>query len=353
MNKETTKKITAIDLFCGVGGLTQGLRRAGINVEMGVDLDPACQYAFEKNNFAKFLKANVMDLHEDSLTSTLERGEITLLAGCAPCQSFSTYSRSAKRTGLQPRRQPLQDDWLLLRRFGELIRELKPDLVTMENVPPLRDQRVFQEFLVDLKGYHVSHTLIDGRRIGLPQSRKRLVLVASMFGPLSLPRTFFASNTVRQTIGHLPHIDAGGVDPGDSLHTSSRLSTLNLHRIRVSAPGGTWRDWPEGLRAKCHTRDSGTTYPSVYGRMEWDAPSPTITTQCFGYGNGRFGHPEQDRAISLREAAMLQGFPRDYSFLRPGERANFAILGRLIGNAVPVPLGEYIGRTLINHVAEI
>ena len=159
-------------------------------------------------------------------------------------------------------------------------------------------------------------------------------------------------NVVEAVMAKILEEVAGGVDPCDALHAASRLSALNLERIRESNPGGTWRDWPERQRARCHTRASGATHPSVYGRMTWDAASPTITTQCFGYGNGRFGHPEADRAISLREAAMLQGFPRDYRFLRPQERASFATMGRLIGNAVPVPLGEYIGRALVEHVSE-
>ena len=187
----------------------------------------------------------------------------------------------------------------------------------MENVPPLRDQRVFREFVDGLGGYHVDHAVVDGQMVGLPQTRKRLVLVGSTLGPIALPAPHGIPNSVRATIGSLPSLVAGGVDPCDALHTASRLSALNLERIRASDPGGTWRDWPERLRARCHTRASGSTYPSVYGRMTWDAPSPTITTQCFGYGNGRFGHPEADRAISLREAAMLQGFPRDYRFPSP------------------------------------
>jgi len=125
-----------------------------------------------------------------------------------------------------------------------------------------------------------------------------------------------------------------------------------LKRIKASTPGGTWRDWPKTLVAECHKKHSGDTYPSVYGRMEWDTPSPTITTQCFGYGNGRFGHPEQDRAITLREAAILQTFPHNYHFLRAGEAVRFSVLGRLIGNAVPVRLGEVVGETLIKHVRQ-
>ena len=122
------------------------------------------------------------------------------------------------------------------------------------------------------------------------------------------------------------------------------LSELNLRRIRASKPGGTWRDWSAELQAACHQRESGETYPSVYGRMEWGKVAPTITTQCFGYGNGRFGHPDQNRAISLREAAMLQTFPEDYRFVSDGSPVRFNALGRLIGNAVPVLLGEIIGK---------
>lgn len=352
MSDQAPNSITAVDLFCGVGGLTHGLRRAGIRVAMGVDLDPACRHAFEYNNSARFLEADVAGLSRADLEPAFSDGGVTLLAGCAPCQPFSTYSRGTKRTADGTRRgRGRADDWILVRRFGELIRDVGPDLVTMENVPPLRDQPVFREFVDRLDGYHVDYAVIDGRSIGLPQTRLRLVLVASRLGPITLPEAAIPAPTVRQTIGSLPPLVAGGADPHDPLHVASRLSPVNLRRIRASTPGGTWRDWPEGLRAKCHIKESGATYPAIYGRMVWDAPSPTITTQCFGFGNGRFGHPDQDRAISLREAAMLQGFPRKYSFLPPGERPSFATLGRLIGNAVPVPLGEYIGRTLVEHVA--
>jgi DNA (cytosine-5)-methyltransferase 1 len=233
-----------------------------------------------------------------------------------------------------------------------LVEALQPDLVTMENVPPLLDQPVFAEFLRNLDGYNVAHRIVDVRDIGLPQTRKRLVLVASKLGQIELaaPDDARRTTTVRQAIGLLRPVAAGEADPSDPLHVASRLSETNLQRIRASKPGGTWRDWPDELRATCHRRSTGATYPAVYGRMEWDQPGPTITTQYFGYGNGRFGHPEQDRAITLREAAVLQGFPADYSFLSGEERPSFARIGRLIGNAVPVPLGEYVGWTLRDHV---
>jgi DNA (cytosine-5)-methyltransferase 1 len=156
--------------------------------------------------------------------------------------------------------------------------------------------------------------------------------------------------TVREAIGHLPALNAGDTYEGDAMHRACKLSPLNVRRIRASQPGGNWRDWPTGLVAACHRQESGQTYPSVYGRMEWDRPSPTITTQFFGFGNGRFGHPEQDRAITLREGAILQSFPEDYEFAPEDQATSFATLGRLIGNAVPVRLGEAIGRSINKHL---
>lgn len=354
MKPRALREVFAIDLFCGVGGLTHGLQRAGINVIMGLDLDPACRHAFETNNAARFVNADVTTTSAADLTEEFSRHNVSSLAGCAPCQPFSTYSRSARRSGTTDvSSNASMGEWQLLRSFGKLIEHCQPDLVTMVNVPPLREQPVFQEFLCHLKGYHIHHSLIDGQMIGLPQTRKRLVLIASRLGPITLPKIRVSIRTVREVIEELPPLEAGAADPNDPLHAACRLSSRNLQRIRASKPGGNWRDWPKKLRAECHVRKTGATYPSVYGRMQWDAPSPTITTQCFGFGNGRFGHPEQDRAISLREAAILQGFPRDYSFLGPGEQAIFSTHGRLIGNAVPVPLGEYIGQALVEHVSNL
>ena len=173
-----------------------------------------------------------------------------------------------------------------------------------------------------------------------------------MLGSIKIPICNQPVRTVRDAIGELPAISAGMSHPDDRLHMAASLSEKNMDRIKFSKPGGTWRDWPKELISGCHAKKSGSTFPSVYGRMEWDKPSPTITTQCFGYGNGRFGHPEQDRAISLREAAMLQSFPREYKFVAEGEQVTFSTLGRLIGNAVPVSLGEFIGDVFVNHLSE-
>ena len=156
--------------------------------------------------------------------------------------------------------------------------------------------------------------------------------------------------TVRDAIGYLPPIAAGEVCEEDLLHRSSALSDINIRRIQQSVPGGSWRDWDDDLKLKCHKKISGSTFPSVYGRMEWDKPSPTITTQFYGYGNGRFGHPEQDRAISLREGAILQSFPNDYIFVDEKHPSHKRELGTHIGNAVPVELGRAIGISIQRHL---
>ena len=220
--------------------------------------------------------------------------------------------------------------------------------------PSVERHEVYTEFLELLKklGYHVMHKIVDCSLYGLPQQRRRMVLVASLLGPIELiePTHQRKLNTVRKAIENLPPISAGESLPSDALHSASTLSDLNLKSIRASKPGGTWRDWPDHLRAKCHRRHTGKTYPSVYGRMEWDVPAPTLTTQFFGFGNGRFGHPDQDRAISLREGAILQGFSESYSFLPDDSPIYFRTLGRMIGNAVPVTPGTVIGRSIQQHL---
>lgn len=338
-------KIKAVDLFCGVGGLTHGLTKGGIEVVTGVDVDPTCRFPFETNNSAEFVEHDVASLESDTVARWFGNAELRLLTGCAPCQPFSTYSRSG-------RNKQYHAQWPLVLSFGRLVRDIQPELIAMENVPQLVDHPVFQDFLDSLQGYAKWWSVVDCSSFGVPQTRKRLVLLASKIGSdnLELLPSEGDSATVRKTIKDLPPISAGECHPDDSLHAASSLSKLNLQRIRASKPGGTWRDWPPHLLAACHKKSSGATYPSVYGRMEWDKAAPTITTQCFGYGNGRFGHPEQDRAISLREAAMLQTFPRDYAFVPEGEQIKFNKIGKLIGNAVPVRLGEVIADRLVSHV---
>lgn len=347
--EEIAASIRAVDLFCGVGGLTRGIETAGIGVKLGIDIDPACEYPYTANNNAAFLLKSVEDITPTELSDVFDDAPFKLLAGCAPCQPFSTYSQGWSC--------PSDERWNLLEHFSRLVRETHPHLVTMENVPPLEREDVFADFVAVLEdeGFDVFHRLVNCADYGVPQQRQRLVLLASTLGPIGLidPTTPEGRRiTVKEAIGDMPPLEAGEVCEDDPLHRACELSSLNLKRIRASKPGGTWRDWDESLRAACHTKKSGKTYPSVYGRMTWDHPSPTMTTQYYGFGNGRFGHPDQDRAISLREGVILQSFPKNYKFVPKGDPIYRKIVGRLVGNAVPVKLGVAIGKSIVLHVEE-
>ena len=334
--------IEAVDLFCGAGGLTAGLRQAGIKVKAGYDVDAACSFPYEFNNHALFIKKDVALVTSEEISGWYTEGSIRLLAGCAPCQPFSTYNKGRDASE--------HKQWPLLNHFSRLIREVRPELVTMENVPDVTKHRIYHDFVQMLieQGYKVSAQSVVCSLYGVPQNRKRHVLMASLIGeaPLLIAPTHTTPVTVQDAIAHLSKLDAGQSDPEDKLHLSSNLSELNLARIKHSKAGGTWLDWPESLRAECHKRDSGQSYKSVYGRMCWDRPAPTSTTLGYGYGNGRFGHPEQDRAISLREAALLQSFPSDYEFAPLESKPVLKNISRMIGNAVPVLLGFAIGQSL-------
>ena len=248
------------------------------------------------------------------------------------------------------------DKYDLLLEFGRLIKQIYPTVISMENVPQIKETSVFKAFVKILQsnGYHIDYKVVFCPDYGIPQTRRRFVLVASLLGEIKIiPPTHHRKDIhVSNYIANLPEIKAGEIDPNDPLHRSARLSEINLKRIHASIPGGTWRDWPEELRCECHKKESGKTYSSVYGRMTWEQIGPTITTQFFSYGTGRYGHPEQDRAVSLREGALLQTFPPDYEFIDPNKPFVFRDVARHIGNAVPVRLGEIIGISIKKHLRE-
>lgn len=346
-------KKSVVDIFCGVGGLTSGFVSEGFKVTLGIDSDPSCRFPYEENNTVPFLNSKVEELTEFEKDALFPAdADIRILIGCAPCQPFSNYMSGKNNRA---------ENWQLVDEFCALIEYLEPEIVSMENVPSLRsfrDGRIFDGFVSRLKSlnYRVWDDNIYCPDYGIPQRRSRLVLLASKLGPIRLlPPTHApdAYASVRDAIGDLEALTAGGISEKDPLHRARRLSERNLKRIRQSKPGGTWHDWDLGLVAECHKRSSGETYKSVYGRMSWDEPSPTITTQCYAYGSGRFGHPEQDRAISLREAAMLQTFPDDYKFTRPCDPITFNGVGRHIGNAVPVRLARVIARSISMHLENV
>jgi DNA (cytosine-5)-methyltransferase 1 len=342
--------ISAVDLFCGAGGLTHGLLTSGIRVEAGVEIDRQAEHAFRTNNpGAEFVRWDITRKNYQSIAKLFRPGAIRLLAGCAPCQPFSKLTNGAGA----------HEAWDLLDSFGRFVRRILPELVTMENVPELagRGDDVFRRFLGTLRscGYWTDWKIVRCEDYGIPQSRRRLVLLASRLGEIHAPEGTCRSpsrwRTVRQAIAGLPPLAAGEEDSSDPLHVAVRLTPVNLRRIRATPPdGGTWKHWPKRLLLPCHRRITGRSYSSIYGRMWWDKPGPTMTTLCTGLGNGRFGHPEQDRAITLREAALLQSFPPDYEFWPREQKLNRRAVGRMIGNAVPPRLAKVLAEALLSHV---
>jgi DNA (cytosine-5)-methyltransferase 1 len=338
---------TVVDLFSGIGGLTHGLVKEGFKVDAGVDFDISCKYAFEKNNKTKFVYQDLTKQDSVEIIKNLFTGNKKILVGCAPCQAFSSYNKNQKN-----------DKWKLLYSYGKLIDDIKPEIISMENVPQLRsyqEGKVFNDFIEVLKknDYHIFYTVVNSQYYGVPQSRKRLILLASKLGKIELiPPTHNEKNfvTVRKVIGRLPMIEDGIAHESDPIHRARKLSPINKVRIQATPEGGGWRDWDDELLLECHKKKSGKSFASVYGRMKWDDVAPTLTTQCTGYGNGRFGHPEQDRAITLREAALLQTFPKNYKLFDPKTDISTPNIERHIGNAVPVRLGQVIAKSIKKHI---
>ena len=346
-------EIDVVDLFCGIGGLSYGMKTVGFHIKGGFDIDPTCKFAYEYNNGAPFFFKDIKEVKRKDIRPLYSDGAVRILAGCAPCQPFSTYANKNKN------KDPSKYD--LLYEFGRLVETVRPDIVTMENVPSIRAfklKNVLNDFinLLEDEKYHVSVKIVFCPQYGIPQTRKRLVLLASKFGKIDLlPPTITDPNdyvTVRGTIGDLEPLAAGEISKKDPLHRAASLSPLNLRRIQATKEGGSWRDWPDELKLRCHKSSTGKSFGSVYGRMKWDEPSPTMTTECTGIGNGRFGHPEQDRAISAREAALLQTFPMNYKFFEDERKVSLTKASRYIGNAVPPKLGEIIGKSIVNHLDE-
>lgn len=350
--KSKLRKIKVVDLFCGIGGLTHGLIKEGLDVVAGIDNDDSCKFGYEYNNKkTKFINKDILQVSANEINKLFGEKETTIrvLAGCAPCQPFSKLNlNEITEKQLEP-----------LGKFAELIDEIKPDIVSMENVSELAKVKkypIFKTFLdvLEKNEYHYKYEIVNVSEYGVPQNRKRLVLLASKLGEIELVKRTHKNKkvTVRDVIKNLSPLKDGEVSQNDPLHRTRRLSPKNLQRIKATPhDGGSSDSWSADLILKCHKKKSGKTYSgTVYGRMRWDAPAPTMTTQCIGLGNGRFGHPEQDRAISLREAAIFQTFPETYQFLDPDMPFATGKVAKFIGNAVPVKLGSVIGKSIKEHL---
>ena len=329
--------------------MTCGLRRAGINVIKGIDVDPSVKQTYERNNHgSSFLQADIRKLESSEVMNGIRRrGNVLLFAACAPCQPFSVQFRKNKRLDL--RRS-------LMICFGKIVAKIKPDYILVENVPGFKSDKnpYYKLFKKILKaaGYEVSEGIVNAKDFGIPQNRRRFFLIASLHGRVTLPEQTFGSKlrphrTVREAISKYPKLRAGQKHDSVPNHQARALSKKNLMRIKsVRKNGGSRLGFPRKLVLNCHKNHHGHT--DVYGRMHWDAPSPTLTCKCTSITNGRFGHPEQDRAITVREAAALQTFPENYVFY-----GNSTDTTKHVGNAVPVLLAEVFGRKICDHDREL
>jgi DNA (cytosine-5)-methyltransferase 1 len=341
-------KLKAIDFFCSAGGVSCGFRQAGIDVLGGIDIDEKCKKTYEKNIKAKFLHADVSLLKKGKLVKyfNIRRNQDDLIfVGCSPCQYYSNI-KTDKTKSSKTR--------LLLADFQEFVDYYRPGYVFIENVPgldkkegsPLAD---FKDFLTD-QGYYFSDGILNAKHYGVPQNRRRYILVASRIDKhIVLPKPDKQNiKTVKHAIGDnkiFRPIQAGTIDKTDFIHSASALSSTNLKRIKLTPKnGGDRTSWAEikALQLDCYQDHNGHT--DVYGRMSWEKPSPTITTRFDSLSNGRYGHPDQDRAISLREGATLQSFPLSYKFYSKNKNTT----ARMIGNAVPPKLACIIAKNILN-----
>jgi len=344
--------LIVMDFFSGCGGASQGLRQAGYDIVLGLDFDKDAAASYRANfPEASFIEGDIREISEGDVAAVIRarnpEQQPLLMAACAPCQPFSAQNKFKSE---KDNRSTLLDE---THRF---IRELMPEYIMIENVPGIQkvDENAegpykrFISFITEL-GYHYKAFIAKSEQYGVPQKRKRFVLLASRLGEIYIPLATHGEGlkpytTVRDFIGGYPLLEAGKSCSKDSLHVSAAMKEINQIRIKHTPEGGDRRNWPPQLVNKCHKNYKGHT--DTYGRMSWHLPAPTLTTKCHSYSNGRFGHPDtnQNRAISIREASRLQTFPKDYVF-----HGTLGAMARQIGNAVPCKLAEQFGLAINHH----
>lgn len=340
--------IKVFDFFSGCGGTSCGFQQAGLEIVLGLDFDKDAASTY-RNNFptASFIEGDIRTLSVEVLQPWIANRESPILfSGCAPCQPFSRQNQN--RVKADPRKS-------LLAEFGRFVEHWLPDYVFIENVPGMQrmkgDTGPLKSFKALLKrlGYYFDVKILPALWYGVPQTRERLVLLASRHANIELPAPTHGTGkipfaTVRDWISDLAPLKAGETDSKDPNHQAAALSDLNLTRIASTPEGGGRQHWPQSLLLECHKNHKGHT--DVYGRLAWSKPASGLTTRCISYSNGRFGHPEQNRAISVREAACLQTFPKNFIFF-----GNLNSKARQIGNAVPPLMAQCVGNSIKDHLS--
>ncbi|WP_410220969.1 DNA cytosine methyltransferase [Pedobacter sp.] len=347
------KTIKAVDFFCSGGGMSYGMQRAGIEILAGIDFDQNCEATYRANiRGAEFIHADVFDLKEKELEKRLslnKNDDNLLLIGCSPCQFWSIINTSKEKS---------KQSKNLLKEFHRFVAYFNPGYVVVENVPGVlrrKEESGLDEFIVWLENRHykVHFKVHEVSNYGVPQHRKRFTLIANRITNTELEPVPVKGKkiTVRDVLGEhngFPKIKQGHKDPTEFMHTVAGLNALNLERLSITPHDGGTRlayVYDQRLAVPCHYKKTDG-FKDIYGRMWWDRPAPTITTKFFSISNGRFVHPNEDRAISLREGAVLQSFPKHYIF----KASSIANTARMIGNAVPPKYAEAVGKAIIqNH----
>lgn len=356
MPNRNGRTLKAVDFFCGGGGMSLGMRHAGIQVVAGIDNDPACRETYEANHSgSRFIEADITrcDVERLGRKCGIRRNDDRLVfIGCSPCQYWSIITGQKG----SERKKTAHGSRNLLCDFRRFVEHYRPGFVVVENVRGIKIHRQASG-LDDLlnffvcTGYKFRYDVLSTNRFGVPQTRRRFILVASrVLGEISLPKPGKNTPTVRDRIGNkkrFPAIKAGECDSLDCLHKSQALSDTNLQRLKLTPEGGLREHWHRrnDLQIDAYRGKPAEFFRENYGRMAWNKPAPTITTRFYSIGCGRFGHPEENRAISLREGAALQTFPKNYHFAT----TDFATTGRLIGNAVPPAFARRIGASLVKQ----
>lgn len=337
-------KLIAIDLFSGCGGLTEGMHQADFKTEVAFEIDEIASKTYKLNHpETNIITKDIRQVSMQEVEEILNGKTIHLLAGCPPCQGFSSIRRLNRITPIEDERNNL------IMEYVRLVRLLKPYTIMMENVPGLVQYDLFKRainILTKELGYNIDYKVVNVKDYGVPQSRRRLVLVGSRLGKITVAEPISDKQTVRSTIESLPLPE----DSTDPVHKVFPLHKPHIQKRIEMTPknGGSRKDLPKEFSLKCHEAEN-VGFNDVYGRLRWDDCSTTITGGCLNPSKGRFLHPEQNRNISAREAAMLQSFPIDYKFPLDIPKTNLALM---IGNALPPKFSYYQSININKHLKE-
>lgn len=335
------KKYYSIDLFSGCGGLTLGMHQAGFKTKVAIESEKNAVLAYKMNHGDTFvLQKDIRKVDIAEIKNSLDYKRIHLLAGCPPCQGFSSVRKLNRKNSIPDERNAL------VLEYFRFVKELSPLTIMMENVPGLKDYHLFKDVLKKLEhiGYNITVRIVNVRNYGIPQNRRRLVMVGSLLGPIDIAKGINKKVTVRDILYDLESPE----ETADPLHKIvAKHTDVVMKRIRLTPKnGGSRKDLPNQYILECHKKEN-VGFNDIYGRLRWDDYSATITGGCLNPSKGRFLHPDQDRVITPREAALLQSFPKDYKFPLNIPKYSLALL---IGNALPPQFSKCQSENIVNHL---